>query len=126
MISEKQYPSASRFLIADDVREEINKKVSIVGAFTGDEIQVLGVKLGKLEPGHAFPLALLAVFKGGEGTFDIQFAIITPSNKETKFDQTLKLEMKSGSPANVILKFPLFPLSEFGEYQFVLSFDGGK
>jgi len=38
---DKQKAVSSRVAlsIGDDVREEVNKKVSIVGAFTGDEIK---------------------------------------------------------------------------------------
>lgn len=122
-MSAKTYPKNVYFLLADDVREEKNNKVSIIGAFTGDDILVHDP-----QPGKAIPsLALLVIFKNGEGEFDIEMDVLSPSSKKLgKGVEFPGIQMKAGINHSLLIKFPNFVVPEFGVYKFRFSFDKGE
>jgi hypothetical protein len=61
-------------LVCDDVRLEMNKKLTLVGFYAGSSINAANIG-----PQFTVPLAFLILFSGGEGKFSMRFEIKAPS-----------------------------------------------
>jgi hypothetical protein len=78
----KTYPTSARILIAEDVREEIGGKHTIVGVFSGDDIRFQRPKdLAKEARPTLGQLGTYALFTGGEGEYATKVELISPSGK---------------------------------------------
>ena len=79
-----------RFILAEDVRQELMGKASLQGFMPGDEFLVGGNPPPGAPPNVAFVVASLAflfvVTGAGEGKFDGRFRAIAPDKKTVVFD----------------------------------------
>jgi hypothetical protein len=55
-------------LVCDDVRLEMNNKLTLVGFYAGSSINVANIW-----PQFTVPLALIILFSGGDGKFSMRF-----------------------------------------------------
>ncbi len=114
-------PTGAKFFVSDDLREEANGKITIVGLFVDDRIFVLPLPASApaLPQGYVAALnqlCLTCILVGGQGSYSVKTAITTPSGKkfvEQKIDQTFDPNKTAtiGIRGNNIL----FP--EFGKYK---------
>jgi hypothetical protein len=120
MATAKAFPTSARFLLADDIREEKDSnKITLIGTYVGDNI---GIK--DLPGGHLPMLALLGLFSGGEGSFNLEVKVFGPNGAE--LGESVKYQpitMHAGLNQAVVLKLPGFHVPEFGEYRVSFSFD---
>ncbi len=70
-----KYPTEVVFLLAEDIREEVRSKLSLLGVFSGDDIIIRGEK-------PAIPsLAFFLLIRDGRGTFESSFRINSEEGK---------------------------------------------
>ncbi len=123
----KKLPTAVRFILADDIREETNKKISIIGAFTSNDITITEPETATPpKSGQApskvggFPLALLAILDNVQGTYDAKLNLFSPSGEEMG-GGLLSVKADNVMTLNLIFKFPFFPVRGPGMYKAVLN-----
>jgi hypothetical protein len=64
----------SSFLLCEDVREEVNNKLTIIGVFPNDEIL--------LQKGILIPSLMAILFaRGGEGSFETRVSLTDPKGQ---------------------------------------------
>lgn len=124
MSEEKEYPAAARFILADDVRHETNEKISIIGAYTGNEITITPRK--PISGGQVFgiPLALLVVVEGGKGFAQAELRVISPKTKKPLLTADIEFDLSSARTKNLAFKFPTIPFADAGLYAVELAFKG--
>jgi hypothetical protein len=99
-------------LVCDDVRLEMNKKLTLVGFYAGRSINAANIG-----PQFTVPLAFLFLFSGGEGKFSMRFEIKAPSGNKIVEDAPQIEKVKNATAIHVI-KILHFPLVETGTYRF--------
>lgn len=124
----KEFPSREKtiFLVCEDVRQEINDKISLQGVFGGRTISLDD----SVKPAIAgadwlmSSLAFYICFNDGEGEYISEFQLINPDGKNILETQDTKREIiinKYG--ANYIFRINGFPI-KIGTYKIVLLLDG--
>lgn len=99
------------FVVCEGVREEVGKKVTLLGVFPDG---VINVHANSLPTNIA--LALVYFFLDGEGLFEASMEIISPTQKPVLSESIGYVEKKIGSPMQMSLVSPVFPVQEFGTY----------
>jgi hypothetical protein len=116
-----KHPTDILFLLAESVREEHGGKLSILGLYTGNQVVLHGELPTSLPEGmnkFALPhLAIVLVFKGGEGDCDVKVEIVDPLGKRV-LAGTAQVSMAPDAVRNVLLPLSPFPIAAFGEHQF--------
>ena len=75
-----------RLLIAEDLRQEVHGKVTLVGLMPGEQFLITGKPDANAPPNVAFAIAslgFLIVITGGEGKFKARVKVIAPGKKKT-------------------------------------------
>ncbi len=125
MSNDKKYPSVIWSILADDVRQETGSKISIIGAYTGNDITVTPTQQLPTGQSIGFPLTVLYVFEGVEGEHEARLNIFDPLGKAVG-NGVLKFNPGKVSTVNAIFKLPNFVVSESGQYTAKLSFGDQK
>ena len=113
----QKLPDSVQFLIAEDVREESGKKLSLLGVFAGDDINI-----EKNELGYALPsFAILILGRGARGKFRGSLKLLSPSGKEIVVNQWDELDFSSGANFVMPIKLVPFVINEFGPYTVSLT-----
>lgn len=89
------YPTKDRvsFLVAEDIRQEANGKISLLGVFTGGDVLVVG------DPAQAtLKLIFLWVFENGEGKYKAQITLTAPSGK--RLFESPEVDIDKGANTN--------------------------
>lgn len=114
----KNYPKSARILAADDVRDEIGGKHTLVGVFAGDDI--IYPTAPASAPAGARPmlpsLALYCLFAGGEGDFNARFEFEAPTKGKIHSSAPLPVKKLPGSNLILIFKMANVGLPEDGLY----------
>src|SRR5258708_18312707 len=63
--------------VADDVRQELNNKITLSGFYTGNSLNVKDIG-----PNIIMPLSFLVLFTVGEGAFKFKLAFRNPAGQE--------------------------------------------
>lgn len=121
MATDKTFPSDDKIwmLLAESVRLESPGKISILGFFGGETIQLAhGTSLPA-----AFQLALVFMLRDGAGTFQTSISIKKPVTTESvviKLPDSVKLPNESHG---VVVLLQPFQVSELGTYEVTLALD---
>lgn len=107
--------------VAEDIRQELNNKVSLAGFFPSSQI---GVK--DIGPNIAVPLAFLVVVNGGEGTFKFKMDFFSPAGNPIFQGPEVDFEKLPGKGAQTAAKIMNFPVASAGKYRIDIYFDGKK
>jgi hypothetical protein len=112
-VSSKVYPTPGRetFLVCDDIRREVGRKVSLMGVYFGETINVALSGSSK----QTIPVSFVFVFHDGEGTFNAKLKVTRPDGSvmaEQEFDNT---EKQSDRTMTFILTQGALP-TEVGTY----------
>lgn len=108
------------FLVCEDVRQEINNKVSLMGVFIGGDIIITREEAtGK----PALPICFVFVFRDGAGQFDAKFTVTSPSGKEIATVEMGKVEKKEGAMTLCPKILPFF-VEEYGDFEARMLLDG--
>jgi hypothetical protein len=117
-------PTDTRFVLCEDVRQEENGKVTLVGVFAGDDV----VLPANSTPGGALPsLAIFTIFGDGKGEFPLNATLQGPSGElSTHQYRANTLTVLEGVNSVVVYKWVPFRISEFGTYIFTIELGEGK
>jgi len=125
MAHENKYPTAARFILADDVRHEANQKISIIGAYTGNEITITPHQQIPAGQTLGIPLSLLVVLEGGKGVIKGELSVLSP--KQTPLGAaSIEFDFGGAHTMNLVFRFPIVPFAEAGRYTAELTFDGSS
>lgn len=121
----KTYPTASKFLIADQIRSEIGGKHTILGLYPGDKLNLekFDLPIRDANDGKEMTvtvtesLHVFLVFKGGLGKFNSTITILTPSGKTLAKSKEREVELKKNQDLVMTLGVAPFPVPELGEYK---------
>lgn len=112
-------------LIADDVRLEVGGKVSMLGLYLDDKLNV-NLAPEALDPTQAAPvviegICILTTVSGlpRDTTFELQ--LLSPSGQAAAQGS---VSLQAGPFANAILKFRPLTISELGQWKLILKSDG--
>lgn len=113
----KAYPSNVRILVAEDIREEVGGKHTLLGIFGGDDIQFVRSSEMAEAAGPSLPsLVIYVIFSGGEGEYATRVELLAPS--KGKIVGAPPFPTKKDASTNLILmaKFLNVPFPESGDY----------
>lgn len=130
MTDQKVFPADGKiiFLAADDIRQEIGNKLSVIGLFNDGFVFIDPTAAAALtaNPAQAIgiPLAIFFAINDGVGQFSARLEIFTPSGKSALSGAAVNQVQKNpNETANFLVKFPLFAVREFGDYAVKLMLD---
>jgi hypothetical protein len=108
------------FIVADSIREEAGTgKVTIIGSISGGFILLKEKNLPT-----AIPLALLAVFRDGKGSFLAKVRIFDPKNNQMGPDGTIgTVEKEPNKTMQLILNLGIFPIIQLGTFRVQIHLD---
>jgi hypothetical protein len=116
----------TRFFAADDIRAELDGKVTCVGLFAHDNIFLLETNKDRENPSKDKPwltnIAILISSKVDEGEYKTSISIYSPDGTNVS-EQGNNIVMKKNGVANLILKLNNLPVIEFGEWRLVFNFE---
>ena len=117
----KSFPSKIyNFIVADAVREEANKKVTVLGAMAGGNILVQGTVVFPVN----IPLAFLVTFTDGMGEFETKFRVVDPNGKIMGQEFSLGKIIKNPDQAmQLIVNFNNIPIIKPGRFQVRVMLD---
>lgn len=122
---EKKYPTNEglNFIVCDDIREEQNNKLILVGVYGGGDI--LFEPKGSDDVVYNLPsLALFFQFLDGFGEFNGSFELVDPSgNHVINHADTGVLTKKDTGALVFYAKVNNFNVKEFGQYKAVMRLD---
>ncbi len=121
-----------RLLVAEDIRQEVFGKVTLVGLMPGEQFLVSGKPDANAPAGVAFAIASLGflfVITGGEGKFKARVKVIAPDKKRTTIVNTLMdrpVEKIAGRTAIFGTTAKPFVCPSFGTYTVQMELDKAK
>jgi hypothetical protein len=119
----KVFPSDTEInlVIADDVRQEVNNKISILGYYIGNTMHLKDVG-----PSIAVPLTFMVILLEGEGTFKFKMDFFSPSGNPIFQGPEADVVKEPGKASVSIAKFGNFPAGVVGKYRIDVYLDGKK
>jgi hypothetical protein len=113
-------PKNVRFLVSDDLREETNGKMTVIGLYADDKIWVLPSPIGMAPPQGfvaALPqLCIGCIFLDGSGRYDVKALITSPSGTKM-VDQIFDQTFISGQTSTIGIRGNNLLFPEFGKYK---------
>lgn len=115
-------PTKTTFLIAEDVRPELNGKMTLIGFIAPNELQV--------DKNTQFPTAfpsicIVLVVHDGEGTFTVNASLTDPNGTDVLVGAPSQpLEKKAGASTTMIFKVAPMIISKPGDFNFSVKLDG--
>ena len=108
-----------KFLLCEDIREEIRSKLSVMGLYAGDRIDVHGPSPLPDGKGVAVlhSLGIAAILRGKPGTFDVDLKITGPKGESVGQGKFADTKITRDGVATLILRLPNFVVPAFGTYQ---------
>lgn len=107
--------------VADDVRQELNSKVSLSGFYPGNSLNVRDIG-----PNIAIPLAFMLFLTGGSGKFKFKMEFFAPSGNTIFKGPETELVKDVGRNTASIAKIMGFPMSATGKFRIDIYLDGKK
>lgn len=118
---DNKLPNNYLSLVSDLVRQEAGGKVSALGIYANGLI-IVGPNQ---ELPINIPLGFYFAFVDGEGKYDVEARLISPSGKELlKTPLAEKHEKHADKPLTLNINITSMALPEWGDYEFTLSLDG--
>lgn len=115
----------TRFLICDDIRQEVGDKLSFIGVYTGGDIVPTPVPQS-VNAGAAPPaLSSLSCYFGftdGEGDFPCKILIKSPNNQSLAEYDFGNIKKERDKVINIIFRISPFPLTP-GTYKAIAILD---
>jgi hypothetical protein len=113
------------FLLADDIRQEVRGKISLIGYFAGSIIYVDPVAYAEANSKGkklAIPLAIVFCTSGGVGTFKTRISIVTPEGQDISAGEETLSELRKQAAHVFAMKVNALPVIE-GKFAAILFFD---
>lgn len=114
----KAFPPLVMTLMCDDIRQELFRKVTFVGVYTGNMLLV------ETLPTRPPQVCFHQKFRNVEGDYKAHFIVLTPSGKELVRTPILDVALKGPEQfVDFNLAFPAIKFEEEGEYKLQTFFD---
>lgn len=117
----RQLPSDEKtlFILCEDIRQELGKKISLLGVFTGGNIIVQTTEESTTLPSVGFYF----VFTDGEGDFDGGFQVIGPNGESVTSKTGMKFQKKPGESMVLMMKITPFKIENWGTYKISINLE---
>ena len=116
-------PTKAKFFLADDVRQETNRKLTLVGLYPHDLIII--VSNGRNKPSSKTPAVLHfvigCILADGAGEFKPKALFTDPSGKKVFEGEVARLRIFPGFGSTLIMQVPQLVVSELGTYKVLLT-----
>lgn len=122
-MSKKVLPQHEVTLFVDDIREEKNGKISLMGLYGKD------ILLDPIQPLPVlFPKFCIFIrYCGGDGEFVVKGSLKDPDGEEViKDSDNMKIKTQKEQVGNIIIILSPFVIKKEGEYKFSLSLDNNE
>ena len=120
-MDEQRLPENLDTILCDDIRREVNNKITLIGIY-GNKIIVpdLPFLLGHL--------GILQLWRGGNGKFNVHCAVLDPDGTELARtpELPLTLSQEHGTTGRVIISFGGVKIEKAGTHKIVTTFNGEK
>lgn len=117
------YPDTCQFILCEDTHQQAdNNKLNIIGVFAGDNIVLNGQPVG----GNLPSLCLMAIFRGGQGTYTLSAEIVPPNGVPNLQHAARAQQIAKPDPAQnlvSVFKWINFQVLEFGRYSANIRLD---
>ena len=123
----RQYPKAEHMktLICEQVRPDLNQKLSFLGVYAGDRIIFLPSPSGEVQY-RLQGLAFVFIFKDGVGQFDCNFSLTNPDGEDTYQLPLEPLRIEKGKSAACIVQIGNIGFKREGVYRATLALERKK
>ncbi|MCK4738357.1 MAG: hypothetical protein KAT46_00270 [Deltaproteobacteria bacterium] len=112
-------PEHDLTIFCDDVREEVNGKLSIIGTYGN------GINFSNPLPTILPKFILFTRVLGGDGEFDLTFKFHDPDGEDLLKERSpMHIKARPGIMGNLIIGLSPFRVSKQGEYSFEILIDG--
>ena len=127
MTVRRKYPKLENMktLICEQVRPDLNQKLSLLGVYAGDTIIFLPSRSGEIQF-RLQGLAFVFIFKDGDGLFECKFSLTNPDGEETVQLPLDPLRVEKGKSAACIVQIGNIRFGSEGTYQATLSLERKK
>ena len=117
----RRYPKAEniKFLLCEQARPELNKKISLLGLYPGDHIVFLPEVKGQY-PYVLAALSFVFVFKDGVGEFDAGFEMLDPGGNATHKASLAPISLTSDVSGGMVVNLHNAQFNAEGNYTAVL------
>lgn len=113
----RKYPKAEniKFLICEHARPELNKKISILGWYSGDHIVFYPEVKGKY-PYFLAALSFVFILKDGVGEFDADFEMLDPKGNATLTASLAPMSLTTGGAGGIMVNMQNVQFNAEGNY----------
>lgn len=113
----RKYPKPENvtYLLCDQVRPELHKKMSLMGLYAGDAIVFQPNVPGQF-PYTLAGLAFVYILKDGSGAFDAQFKMLDPKGNQIYDVRLEPITIDSGSTSGIIVQLGNVQFNSEGNY----------
>ena len=120
----RQYPKSELMntVLCDQVRPELNQKMTYMGVYAGDRIVFHPDAEGQL-PYRMPALAFVFIFKDGVGEFSARFSLLDPDGKPTYDVVTDPIKMEKGKITASIIQIQNVAFESEGLHTAVLKLE---
>lgn len=116
----EKYPDEIKTIISESIREEVNKKLSILGLYVGDNVIVQGEAGGALSS-----FSILTILRNGNGNIHLKITLYDP-DKNIIHQSLINVEFQPGQNAILPIQLSPFPIKKFGDFVFEIIFDDNE
>ena len=113
----RKYPKFEKikFLMCEQVRPEINRKVSIMGLYPGDHIVFFPEVKGQY-PYTLAALSFMFIFPDGVGEFDASFEMIDPAGNPVQKVSLDSIILTAGGTGGIVVNINTVQFNAEGDY----------
>lgn len=111
-----------KFIVCDAAREETNNKVSLLGIFPDERLQLPG----DARFPAAFPVTFVFFLLDGEGSFNGTIEVTGPPDQPPFSAEMPNISKIANQPGTVIAAFTPFISAGFGAYKVILTLNNQK
>lgn len=123
MTPRKVFPNLDLVLLAEQIREEPNNKLTLVGFYPSGKV-VLHPREGQTGGFILQSLGLFARFSGGQGDFRVRVELEPPDANVKAVEGDLGITtMEDGTPAVILMSLIPFPVPAPGTFKLRLWLD---
>jgi hypothetical protein len=128
--NKKKYPrqSSIRFTLCDDIRQEVNGKVSLMGIYAADKVVLLDPKpIPEQKALAVLPSMALAFFiANAEGSLNMSVQLVPPSGAKSPVLNIGPVVAEKGRSAITGAFLRPFVVQEYGTHKVLLHLDDRK
>lgn len=123
----RQYPKPElmKTMLCEQVRPELNKKLTFIGVYAGDQIVFHPEVPGQL-PFRTPALAFVFIFKDGVGEFETKFSLLDPAGQLMFESSTEPTKLEKGRTGANIIQIQNVVFESEGSYTAIIRLERKK